>query len=239
LTASLTSALAGKEAGEHFQLPPGKHLFFGYAFDCDSLAGFRLQAKERGAHLYHAVLRLEDKAPSKGRSSVLYTYLQLYSMDEAAESFSAVVIRQKREINGLAYDLVEVFNSEEKDTEQNLCLICMSEPPDCILLPCRHMVINIDCAKLIDEKSTHKFECPLCRSSVEELIYVNYDRKKDSQLPNPQLNPKPQTPNPNQNQGHPHLLSQSEPLQQSQPSLQPGLEDLPQIVDQNHPLQTN
>lgn len=217
MTASLTSAVPGKEQGEHFALPAGKHLYFGFAFECESLALLKQQAQAGQQHLYHAVLRLEDQAPGKGRASLLYTYLQLYAPEEASENFSAAVIRQKREVNGLAYDLAEVFNSEESDSEQNLCLICMSEPPDCILLPCRHMVINIDCAKLIDEKSTHKFECPLCRATVEELIYVNYDRKRDSLL-------------------HSQLTPQPSPVQ---PPQQPALEDLPAIVDRNQPLQTN
>lgn len=194
--------MQGKEQGEHYLLPAGKHAFFGFGFECESMASLKQRARAGDKHLYHAVLRLEDRTPAKGRSSVLYTYLQLYSSEEASEHFSAAVIRQKREVGGQAYDLAEVFNSEEKESEENLCLICMSEPPDCIVLPCRHMVINLDCAKLIDEKSSHKFECPLCRATVEELIYVNSDRKKQARQP-------------------------------------PLLEDLPRIVDENHPLQTN
>ena len=107
----------------------------------------------------------------------MYTYLEILASEEQNSTLSAAVIRQKREVRGQAYNLVDVFDFKGEKEEDNLCLICLCEPPDCIILPCRHMVVNIDCAKLIDEKKD-KFECPLCRTEAEELIYVNLHSNK-------------------------------------------------------------
>ena len=102
----------------------------------------------------------------------MYTYLEIVGQDETGASLTAPVIRQKREVRGQAYDLIDVFDFKGDKGEEQLCLICLSTPPDCIIMPCRHMVVNVECAKLIDEKKD-TFECPLCRTEAEELIYVN------------------------------------------------------------------
>lgn len=120
----------------------------------------------------------EDKLGSG--ESVLYTYIDFLF---AEDSISAVVKRQKREIKGETFDLIDVFNAEEGEGNENLCLICMASEPDCIIMPCRHMVVNIECAQLIDDKKD-KFECPLCRAVGEELIYV---KKKDAPLESPDV----------------------------------------------------
>lgn len=68
--------------------------------------------------------------------------------------------------------MIDVFDFKGDKEEEHLCLICLCQPPDCIIMPCRHMVVDVECAKSIDEKKD-TFECPLCRTEAEELIYVN------------------------------------------------------------------
>lgn len=130
-------------------------------------------------HVYPIVIRMVDclsnqESQNKMGSgeSTLYSYIDLLLADDSSKIIQPIVKRQKREVRGQAYDLIDVFNFGGGSSEENLCLICMCDQPDCIIMPCRHMVVNIDCAKLIDEKKD-KFECPLCRTEAEELIYVS------------------------------------------------------------------
>jgi len=53
----------------------------------------------------------------------------------------------------------EVYTSEDDD-----CVICLSEEPSVILLPCRHQCVCYDCFSQIDK-------CPVCRSMVQHYIF--------------------------------------------------------------------
>lgn len=57
------------------------------------------------------------------------------------------VVKQILWVNGMRYELQEIFgigNSTEGDCDENdngkECVICLSEPRDTTVLPCRHMV---------------------------------------------------------------------------------------------------
>ena len=59
------------------------------------------------------------------------------------------VVKQILWVNGMRYELQEIYgigNSVESDVDGNdpgkECVICLSEPRDTTVLPCRHMVFN-------------------------------------------------------------------------------------------------
>lgn len=59
------------------------------------------------------------------------------------------------------------FEIEESHTE-NSCIICIARQPDCVLLPCRHLVICSFCAeKIYNVESIWK--CPYCRAVIENM----------------------------------------------------------------------
>eukprot|EP00667_Euglena_gracilis_P005624 EG_transcript_5665 len=45
------------------------------------------------------------------------------------------------------------------------CVICMETPRDCLLMPCRHLVVCYSCGQLTEA-------CPVCRAAVEVKIQV-------------------------------------------------------------------
>jgi len=48
------------------------------------------------------------------------------------------------------------------------CVICLSNPRDTVILPCRHVCICNTCANV--KSSTWSFQCPVCRSRVHKMV---------------------------------------------------------------------
>ncbi|KAJ1395950.1 Zinc finger, RING-type [Sesbania bispinosa] len=90
--------------------------------------------------------------------------------------FRVKVIKQILWVNGMRYELQEIYgigNSVESDLEENdqgkECVICLSEPRDTIVHPCRHMCMCSGCAKVLRFQTNR---CPICRQPVERLLEI-------------------------------------------------------------------
>ncbi|KAK2411867.1 RING-type E3 ubiquitin transferase [Trifolium repens] len=90
--------------------------------------------------------------------------------------FQVKVIRQILWIDQVRYELRELYgigNSTAPDFDRNdpgkECVICMTEPKDTAVLPCRHMCMCSECAKALLLQSD---KCPICRQAIEELIEI-------------------------------------------------------------------
>ncbi|KAK9086701.1 hypothetical protein Syun_029095 [Stephania yunnanensis] len=91
-------------------------------------------------------------------------------------SFHIKAVNQILWVDGVRYELRDIYeigyssgarvdgNEPGKD-----CVICMSEPKDTAVLPCRHLCMCGDCAKAL-RLQTNK--CPICRQPIEELIEI-------------------------------------------------------------------
>ena len=87
-----------------------------------------------------------NETPSSGSSNSQIT--QAVFEKEKGE-FQVKVVKQILWVNGMRYELQEIYgigNSVESDVDGNdpgkECVICLSEPRDTTVLPCRHMVFN-------------------------------------------------------------------------------------------------
>ncbi|XP_029130408.1 probable E3 ubiquitin-protein ligase LUL4 isoform X2 [Cajanus cajan] len=92
------------------------------------------------------------------------------------DPFLIKVVRQILWIDGVRYELRELYgigSSSAADFDDNdpgkECVICMTEPKDTAVLPCRHMCMCGECAKALRLQSN---KCPICRQSIEELIEI-------------------------------------------------------------------
>ena len=56
------------------------------------------------------------------------------------------------------------------------CVVCLSEAPEVLLLPCRHMCVCRSCFLHIEK-------CPVCRASFDEYVKVIADRKDAFSVP--------------------------------------------------------
>ncbi|XP_054805880.1 probable E3 ubiquitin-protein ligase LUL4 [Prosopis cineraria] len=94
-----------------------------------------------------------------------------------SDCFQVKVIRQILWIDGARYELREIYgigsssaaDFNDNDPEKEECVICMTEPKDTAVLPCRHMCMCSECAKALRLQSN---KCPICRQSIEELIEI-------------------------------------------------------------------
>ncbi|KAF0892920.1 hypothetical protein E2562_019573 [Oryza meyeriana var. granulata] len=107
------------------------------------------------------------------------------------------VVKQILWVNGTRYELQEIYgigNSVEGDTEGNdpgkECVICLSEPRDTTVLPCRHMCMCTECAKVLRYQTNR---CPICRQPVERLLEIKVNKKGEEQQQTPQSPPPPPT----------------------------------------------
>lgn len=86
------------------------------------------------------------------------------------------VVKQILWVNGMRYELQEIYgigNSVDGDFDGNdpgkECVICLSEPRDTTVLPCRHMCMCSGCAKVLRYQTNR---CPICRQPVERLLEI-------------------------------------------------------------------
>ncbi|XAR69081.1 hypothetical protein NMG60_11000544 [Bertholletia excelsa] len=93
------------------------------------------------------------------------------------------VVKQILWVNGLRYELQEIYgigNSVDDDFDGNdpgkECVICLSEPRDTTLLPCRHMCMCSGCAKVLRFQTNR---CPICRQPFERLLEIKVNNGSD------------------------------------------------------------
>ncbi|KAG9132125.1 hypothetical protein Leryth_026466, partial [Lithospermum erythrorhizon] len=96
-------------------------------------------------------------------------------------SLKVKVIKQILWVDGVRYELRELYgigNMSQGLSSNDCCVICMTEPKDTALLPCRHMCMCNECAKALRLESD---KCPICRQPIEELLEIKLDNV-DQQL---------------------------------------------------------
>jgi len=107
------------------------------------------------------------------------------------------VLKQKILVGGVSYELQEIYGIEQTPEEQEgaengrECVICMSEPRDTTLLPCRHMCMCNECAKVLRYQTN---KCPICRSPVESLLQIKVSKKDKTQAPDASSSSAPPRP---------------------------------------------
>ncbi|CAO2179935.1 unnamed protein product [Urochloa humidicola] len=74
-----------------------------------------------------------------------------------------------KEIYGIGNTADENNDEDESGKE---CVICLSEPRDTTVLPCRHMCLCRECAQLLRLQSN---KCPICRQPVGGLLEIKVD----------------------------------------------------------------
>lgn len=93
------------------------------------------------------------------------------------------VVKQILWVSGMRYELQEIYgigNSADGDFDANdpgkECVICLSEPRDTTVLPCRHMCMCSKCAKVLRFQTNR---CPICRQPVERLLEIKVNNETE------------------------------------------------------------
>lgn len=86
-------------------------------------------------------------------------------------------------------DIFEEFPDEESEEEseeiestpqsqqpRNTCIICFNLPPNIVLLPCKHLLICVECNIKLQAQSVadgqNNYTCPTCREEVKDSMQV-------------------------------------------------------------------
>lgn len=102
----------------------------------------------------------------------------LCSIERSVDQTSVLLLKplkQKLIVAGVTYLMQEIFGLENKEIEHHSsldenggeCIICMANPRDTVILPCRHLCICNGCAETLRYKLNN---CPICRSPFKALL---------------------------------------------------------------------
>merc|ERR1719469_871553 len=98
-------------------------------------------------------------------------------------SWTKQVFAQKLQYNGQCFVLHDLFGvgsklsdvtSESNNNAVSECIICLAEPRDTAVLPCRHMCFCRHCAGIVRLQCDR---CPVCRQKVAKLLQFKRDDK--------------------------------------------------------------
>jgi len=91
------------------------------------------------------------------------------------------VITQKILFGGITYVVYDIYGIEQikygPTSHQEECVICLSEPRNSVVLPCRHLCLCNQCAEELRYQSN---KCPICRGPVRSLLKIEVSIKGNS-----------------------------------------------------------
>ncbi|KAL3516125.1 hypothetical protein ACH5RR_023027 [Cinchona calisaya] len=170
-----------KGLGQKFCQPSGSGIDFGF-FDIDDLS------KPSAGDVFPIVISAESCLPStltddQSNEEALNTshaqITQAVIEKNNEDHFQVKVMKQILWIDGVRYELREIFGISDSDERAindkdsgKECIICMTEPKDTTVLPCRHMCMCSECAK---ELRLQTNKCPICRQPIEELLEIKVE----------------------------------------------------------------
>ena len=137
-----------------------------------------------------------NASPAKSAVQSQTTFIDIVPSGDAK---TAQPIKQKIQVGATSYELQEIYGIEGSggggegggsssaaesgaDGGENSreCVICMTEPRDTTVLPCRHMCMCSDCAKVLRMQSE---KCPICRTPIEQLLQIKISSQADDKPP--------------------------------------------------------
>lgn len=155
---------------------------------------------EEGSLRFPLVIVLEvlENGKSPQSQSTFCTFSK-----SASGAWTVKMLKQKVQVEGLTYELQEIYgidgslaaapksdasgggdgtasgekagSLDEIDLPDGAeCIICMCEPRNTTVLPCRHMCLCGECAEALRKSSS---TCPICRTRVEALLQIRVESK--------------------------------------------------------------
>uniref|UniRef100_A0A7N0SVC0 RING-type E3 ubiquitin transferase n=1 Tax=Kalanchoe fedtschenkoi TaxID=63787 RepID=A0A7N0SVC0_KALFE len=169
--------------GQKFRQPPGTGIDFSSFEETELL-------KEGDMDVYPLAVKAEaslsvENGPDGNPAPPVPINSQITQavFEKDKGTYQLKVVKQILWVNGMRYELQEIFgigNSVDGDFDGNdpgkECVICLSEPRDTTVLPCRHMCMCSGCAKVLRFQTNR---CPICRQPVERLLEIKVTNVPD------------------------------------------------------------
>ncbi|CAI9102265.1 OLC1v1000507C1 [Oldenlandia corymbosa var. corymbosa] len=171
-----------KGLGQKFCQPSGSGIDLGF-FDIDDLS------KPSDGDVFPLVISAESSPLStltegqpgaEAENASPHAQITQAVIEKSQDNgFKVKVIKQILWIDEVRYELREIFGISDPDEvtindkdSGKECVICMTDPKDTAVLPCRHMCMCSECAKELRMQSN---KCPICRQPIEELLEIKVD----------------------------------------------------------------
>ncbi|KAG7387524.1 hypothetical protein PHYPSEUDO_014046 [Phytophthora pseudosyringae] len=145
------------------------------------------------------VLEVSSDRKRPQSQSTFCTFVQ-----KGEDLWDVKMLKQKILVDGLTYELQEIYGidgsvaaapkTERKGADGDgqadktqtpeddidipegaECIICLCEPRNTTVLPCRHMCLCSECAEALRKSSS---TCPICRTPVESLLQIRVEPKE-------------------------------------------------------------
>lgn len=113
----------------------------------------------------------------KAEKSDFYPYESSFlRVEKEKNSWKPVLLKQKIHFESTTYALEEIYGLSVMNLDANECIVCFSGPSTVTMIPCKHLCLCEDCAKILSDSSIKK--CPMCRTSnfylaVNELLFIS------------------------------------------------------------------
>ncbi|KAF8396580.1 hypothetical protein HHK36_018204 [Tetracentron sinense] len=166
--------------GQKFRQPPGTGIDFSMFKETELL-------KEGDIEVYPLAVKAEASALDHNESEenpmpgTLNSQITQAVFEKEKGEYRVRVVKQILWVNGKRYELQEIYgigNSVDGDFDGNdpgkECVICLSEPRDTTVLPCRHMCMCSMCAKVFRLQTNR---CPICRQPVERFLEIKVNNR--------------------------------------------------------------
>lgn len=113
--------------------------------------------------------RKESKASSNAEPTAQITFGTFVRNTD--NTWGVKCLKQQMVVQGHLYQLEDIFGLEDNISRNSqLCLVCMLDPINTLLLPCRHLCLCTECAQRIRSRCSG---CPLCRNSIERIVQIH------------------------------------------------------------------
>lgn len=139
--------------------------------------------KEGDMEVYPLAVKAEAAPFGDGGSRILNSQITLAVFKKKKGEYQVRVVKQILWVNGMRYELQEIYgigNSVDCSFDGNdpgkECVICLSEPRDTTVLPCRHMCMCSGCAKVLRFQTNR---CPICRQPAERLLEIKANNRPE------------------------------------------------------------
>ena len=133
-----------------------------------------------------------DTVDPSVQAQVTYCSAPQFSSTTEENLVKLQVVKQHIFVNGSSYELQEIYGidnpsnynsleelhnveqfqqqQEREDDDEVMCVVCLTEPKNTTVLPCRHMCMCSECARALRFQSN---KCPICRNPVESLLEIS------------------------------------------------------------------
>lgn len=146
----------------------------------------------------------KDALPERRvQSQFSYAEVIRTAHEDKPTEYSLKILKQRLQVGNDLYDLEDIYgmptessgspdDAEHEPVTGSLagvadhdegedCVICLAEPRNTLVMPCRHMCLCSDCAGMLRQRTN---KCPICRTVAERFLTLKKEKvegqKEDS-----------------------------------------------------------